>query len=275
MKMFSIKDELQRIRLREAEREKRSSLLLDRTDPRDFVSRHLSCQSGFCRACVAQGFLSQEQMRHAAMRYRLGVTRNGGVIFWQIGLQGQVYDGKVMHYRSDCHRDHSHHPSWVISMLKGFYDCPVEIPHVHCLFGTHLLAHTDDSLSLADTADSAERGFVNEACVVEAEKTAVIMSERYPQQLWLAAGGLNELTPQKLFPLRGHRIILFPDTDPDGKAFRLWYDIAQKAQWLLGQNIFVSPLLELHATPEQKRRKIDLVDFLFESHTDRTDPTDF
>jgi hypothetical protein len=100
-------------------------------------------------------------------------------------------------------------------------------------------------------------------CVVEAEKTAVIMSEHYPQQLWLAAGGLNELTPQKLFPLRGRRIILFPDTDPDGKAFRLWYDIALKAQWLMGQNIFVSPLLEQHATPEQKQRKIDLVDFLF------------
>jgi hypothetical protein len=28
-------------------------------------------------------------------------------------------------------------------------------------------------------------------------------------------------------------------------------------------NITVSPLLELNATPEQKQRKIDLVDYLF------------
>ena len=73
----------------------------------------------------------------------------------------------------------------------------------------------------------------NSVCVVEAEKTAVIMSEHFPQYLWMATGGLNELTAVKLFPLRGRKIILFPDTDPDGKAYALWYGIAQQAQRLL------------------------------------------
>ena len=100
-------------------------------------------------------------------------------------------------------------------------------------------------------------------CIVEAEKTAVILSEHFPRQLWLAAGGLHELTAQKLFPLRRHKVTLFPDTDPDGKAYTRWYDIAQEAHRLYGIDITVSSLLERKATPEQKQRKIDLVDFLF------------
>jgi len=100
--------------------------------------------------------------------------------------------------------------------------------------------------------------------VVEAEKTAVILSEHFPSHLWLAAGGLNELTAEKLFPLHRHRVVLFPDTDLCCAAYSLWYDIAQKAMRQNGGTITVSPLLEQQATVEQKRRKIDLVDFLFE-----------
>ena len=65
------------------------------------------------------------------------------------------------------------------------------------------------------------------------------------------------------------RVILFPDTDPEGRAFRVWYDAAQQVMrsffWPRDNPIRVSPILELHATQEQKLRKIDLVDFLFEA----------
>ena len=225
------------------------------------VERHLSDRSGFCRACVRMDYLTMEQMQRAAQRYRLGMTRDGGVIFWQVDQLGNVFDGKVMYYREDCHRDHSRHPTWVSNELKRFYlgrDADsINLSTTHCLFGTHLLGHMNNSV-----------------CVVEAEKTAVIMSEHFPQYLWMATGGLNELTPVKLFPLRGRKIILFPDTDPDGKAYTLWYGIAQQAQRLLGQPVTVSPLLELNATAEQKHRKIDLVDFLFEGHTENTESTE-
>ena len=99
--------------------------------------------------------------------------------------------------------------------------------------------------------------------VVEAEKTAVILSAHYPQYLWLAAGGLTELTPQKLFPLRHHRIVLFPDTDTDQTAYNRWYSVAQDAHRQYGLDITVSSLLERRATKEQKERKIDLIDFIF------------
>ena len=103
--------------------------------------------------------------------------------------------------------------------------------------------------------------------IVEAEKSAVILSELYPQYIWLAAGGMCEVQVNKFIPLQHYRVILFPDTDPEGRAYKCWYDAAQDVMcsffWPKHNPIRVSPFLELHATPEQKQRKIDLVDFLF------------
>ena len=228
----------------------------DRTrDTRLMWQQRLSTQSEFCRALVANGFLTEEQMQRAAQRYRLGISRDSGVIFWQIDTLGQTYDGKIMYYHTDCHRDHERHPQWVSYHLHRSGLLPEGWKAEHCLFGTHLLMD-DGRCKGADVA------------VVEAEKTAVILSEHYPDYLWLAAGGLNELTATKLFPLRGRRIILFPDTDEEGKAYTTWYRVMQEAQRLLGQPIHLSPFLEQWATPEQKRRKIDLADYLFETMKD-------
>ena len=236
-------------------------------DQRPMWQQRLSSDSDFCRAAVAQGYLTRQQMQHAAERYLLGRSRDGGVIFWQMVSLEQVFDGKIMYYRPDCHRDHDRHPQWVSNLLERHYlrHCPELAAYMpdscHCLFGTHLVAHTE--IGKHCLAESAESYLDVPVAVVEAEKTAVILSEHFPQQLWLAAGGLHELTPQKLFPLRRHKVTLFPDTDPDGKAYTRWYDIAQEAHRLYGIDITVSSLLERKATPEQKQRKIDLVDFLF------------
>ena len=228
-------------------------------DPRPMWQVRLSADSDFCRAMVGCGYLSREQMQRAVQRYRLGRSHDGGVIFWQIDQLEQIFDGKIMHYRPDGHRDHQRKPYWVSSALKRHYlnDDPqlaAGIPSQHCLFGTHLV-------NAQFTMHNAQLA----VAVVEAEKSAVILSEVYPEYLWLAAGGLYELTAVKLFPLRGRRIILFPDTDPDGTAFSTWYRVTLEAQQLLGQTIHLSPLLEQKATADQKRRKIDLVDFLEES----------
>ena len=234
------------------------------------VARHQSCNSCFCKAVVASGYLNQQQMQHAVERYHLGLSRDGGVIFWQMDHLGTVYDGKIMYYRPDCHRDHHHNPTWVSAELKRFYKPTFDIPTLHCLFGTHLLRNenvndneNDNSASVENSSLFTIHSSLSIVAVVEAEKTAVILSELYPQCLWMASGGLEALRPESLFPLRGHRIILFPDTDESGATYTRWYDISRKASRLLGQPITVSSLLEQRATPDQKRRKIDLVDFLF------------
>ena len=241
------------------------------------VTRHQSCNSCFCKAVVASGYLNQQQMQHAVERYHLGLSRDGGVIFWQMDHLGTVYDGKIMYYRPDCHRDHHHNPTWVSAELKRFYKPTFDIPTLHCLFGLHLLSLTPPlpnregatatespkTTSVENSSLFTFHSSLSIVAVVEAEKTAVILSELYPQCLWMASGGLEALRPESLFPLRGHRIILFPDTDDSGATYTRWYDISRKASRLLGQPITVSSLLEQRATPDQKRRKIDLVDFLF------------
>lgn len=126
------------------------------------------------------------------------------------------------------------------------------------------------------SGESAEKGYglkvngygMRAVAVVEAEKSAVILSEHFPEYLWMATGGLGEVQAEKFRPLRGRKVIFFPDTDPDGTAYRRWYEAAQEVQrqlwWEDSPPIYVSPILEERATAEQKERKIDLVDFLFE-----------
>ena len=256
-----------------------------------------SIKSQFCEAVVKAGYLTWEQMVSAACCYRLGATRQGGVIFWQIDQEERVRDGKVMYYGPDCHRlkDKEHHPTWVSALLRQRDPFP-NSPHEtsHCFFGTHLLTeshfkgHTEiterpkGQIEITERVPTSYAQPVPEAlsvisvisvcpkksvCVVEAEKTAVIMSEVYPEYVWLAAGGLGEVQVEKFRPLRGHKVVLFPDTDPDGIAFRRWSEAAtlvmNQVFWEDSPPIRVSPLLETHATSEQKQAKIDLIDFLF------------
>lgn len=270
-------------------------------DPRPMWCWRLSAKSSFCRAVVQTGMLTHRQMVHAALRYRLGCSIDDAVIYWQIDQLGQVHDGKLMWYGPDCHRLKHRNASWVIFLLKQHFGVPQDtFQPTHVFFGTHLLGHTDvtdtTDIHLCCSRNSCEQSpsparpkksesvlsvcHKKVVCVVEAEKSAVILSEIYPQYIWLAAGGMNEVQVSKFLPLQHYRVILFPDTDPEGRAFRTWYDAAQQVMrsffWPPHNPIRVSPLLELNASEDQKHRKIDLVDFLFEGqgHTDFTDTTD-
>ena len=241
--------------------------------------RCLSMDSQFCEAVVSCGYLTQEQMLHAACHYRLGASRQGGVIFWQIDQEGRVRDGKVMYYLSDCHRNKAHKPTWVSYLLRRRDPFPNAAHETsHCFFGLHLVSEKRATLGTNPSVQQSEKRKVkSEKCnphcctvaVVEAEKTAVILSELYPQYIWLASGGLGEVQPDKFRALRGCKVILFPDTDPDGIAYSRWSNAAEEVMrsvfWEGSPPIRVSRILEDHATEEQKRRKIDLVDFITES----------
>ena len=63
--------------------------------PQSWVNSSLSLESQFCRAVVNSGYLTFEQLLNAAYRYRLGASKNGGVIFWQIDHEGRIHDGKM------------------------------------------------------------------------------------------------------------------------------------------------------------------------------------
>ena len=243
-------------------------------DQRPLWQRRFSTASVFCNSLVTCGYLTEEQMQRAAQLYRLGMSRDGGVIFWQTDEHDQLHDGKIMYYRPDCHRDHSSKPTWVSYLLKRSGMLPEGFKSEHCLFGLHLVA--PHSAPEGTSIDSTEGTIVSPSedekgvCIVESEKTAIIMSGVKPDYLWLATGGKTELNVAKLKPLAGRRVILFPDTDETGDTYREWFEVAQAASDVFGHPVTVSSILEQRATPAQKAAKIDIVDLLFTNSNDAT-----
>ena len=214
--------------------------------PHSYVTQALSVNSTFCQSLVSNGYLTQQQMLHAAERYHLGISKDGGVVFWEIDNTNQVHDGKIMFYSPNCHRDKERHPSWVTAELIKSGRLKPNIDNPKCLFGLHL-----------------NKQGIKGIAIVESEKSAIILSELFPDYIWLASGGKTMLNASLFAPLGDQRIILFPDTDETGETYNLWCTIAQEATKLYKSRIHVSPILEKRATPAQKSAKIDIVDFLF------------
>ena len=208
--------------------------------------------SSFHRSVVASGLLTAEELQAASEIFHLGTTKDKRVVYWQIDAEGRVRDGKLMAYDERCHRvkpsahDTRRSVSWAGYEFRqcGLLDRNWEA--THCLFGLHQLNSRPDDM----------------VCIVEAEKTAVICSQKFKDSIWMAAGGMEQLNVDKLRPLVGRQVILYPDTDPEGEAFRKWYDITWRAMSELEMEIAICDVLEKNATPEQKEAKIDLVDFI-------------
>ena len=208
--------------------------------------------SSFHRSVVASGLLTAEELQAASEIFHLGTTKDKRVVYWQIDAEGRVRDGKLMAYDEHCHRvkpgehDTQSSVSWAgYEFTKcGLLDKNWEA--THSLFGLHQLNSRPDAM----------------VCIVEAEKTAVICSQKFKDSIWMAAGGMEQLNVDKLRPLVGRQVILYPDTDPEGETYKKWYDIAWRARCELELDIAICDVLEENATPEQKEAKIDLVDFI-------------
>lgn len=134
--------------------------------------------------------------------------RTGMTIFWQIDEQQQVRTGKMMLYKSDGHRDREarYGFDWIHSALyrdrrHPDYDAE-KVEARPTLFGMHLLNKYPNA----------------EVHIVESEKTAILMAIAYGnnvKELWMACGGLEMLSAERLKPIidQGRRIVLYPDRD--------------------------------------------------------------
>ena len=212
--------------------------------------------STFHRSVVDTGLLTAEELQAASELFHLGTTKDKRVVYWQIDAEGRVRDGKLMAYDEHCHRvkpsdnDTKGSVSWAGFELTKCGQLDKNWEATHCLFGLHQINSRPDAT----------------VCIVEAEKTAVICSQKFKDCIWMAAGGLEQLSIDKLRPLEGRQVILYPDTDPEGDAFSKWYDIAWRAMGELEMRITISDVLEKNATPEQKEAKIDIADFIAEDY---------
>lgn len=141
-----------------------------------------------------------ENMLPIFRRYKVGVTPNNEVIYWQHDLQGNCRGGKLMRYNADGHRDKSYGARWVHSDLKVPDFNLSQVP-----FGLHLLPTMPPD---------------NTVAVVESEKTALMAAAyhvvhfnndtRLP--LFIATGGAGNLAAA-LSHLKGRRVVIFPDED--------------------------------------------------------------
>ena len=166
--------------------------------PSEYVSRSHSPNSvfwqWFSNDVASRLSLSSEQVLRVYEDYLIGATRKGNVIFWQVDHLGQVHGGHIMQYRIDGHRDGfqgwTHIPLIKVGLL------PPNWQLYQCLFGQHLLRKYPDV----------------RVCLVESEKTALVMAACHPQHLWLATAGSGGLSSEKMACLQGRKVTLFPDS---------------------------------------------------------------
>ena len=134
------------------------------------------------------------QIQRVYKDYHIGATRMGDVIFWQIDQRQQVHGGHIMQYRADGHREGFQGWTHIPLIRKGLL--PLDWQLYQCLYGEHLLCKYPDA----------------HVCLVESEKTALVMAAYMPQHLWLATAGSGGLSAERVKCLAGRNVTLFPDS---------------------------------------------------------------
>ena len=103
--------------------------------------------------------------------------------------------------------------------------------------------------------------------IVEAPGAAVILSEVYPNSIWLSTVPNACFTIELLEPLRGRTIKVYPHTDATLSNYLAWLDLADMARQTYHLDITVSHTLEDAASPSQKDREIDILQYLYELYS--------
>lgn len=218
---------------------------------------------------IAAGKLSVEDMHQACDRYHLGKTKTGAPIYWMIDDMNTPLDAHIGN-------------RWISQLLKQREPLIANWQVQHCLFGLHLLAHTGDwrNCSIAKPKASNATGgpdsraslaypspfpSVRPIAIVKSESSAIVLSALFPETIWLAYATTSHLVPDLFAPLEGHIVTIYPRTDPTLSTYLFFQDLVTLTLQRYDLDITVSPLLEDNATPTQKERNIDLLDYLKES----------
>lgn len=178
--------------------------------------------------------------------YKVKIEKRNGdylTIFPQLDFEFNLRTIKKMKYNSETGKRNKNFFQW--------YN-PNKSNLKQCLFGLHLLNHPEFKKS--------------KIIIVESEKTALLGMLYFKNKyLFLATGGLMNLTKEKLKTLENREIILMPDLSPiDSKnsAFEYWRTKSEKFSNELNCSISISNLLEENASIQQRNLQFDLGDFI-------------
>ena len=152
-------------------------------------------------------------------------------IFWQVDCNNCVRTGKLMNYNPITGKrvkGEAGYVNWIHSIMRAEGALPEAWELEQCLYGEHLLQlRPTDVVALA-----------------EGPKTAHIGSALMPDMVWVAVDSMMSLSAERLTPLKGRSVVLFPD---EGKGYQEWakriVDIAAE----VGVDYCVSQFMESHA----------------------------
>ncbi|MDD4429550.1 MAG: DUF6371 domain-containing protein [Paludibacter sp.] len=198
--------------------------------------------------------------------YRLGTVsagyRSGAVTFPFIDIDGNVRAVQVKQFDE---ANHTTGTDFLHSILAKYYnDIGKQLPEwleaymsqdkkVSCLFGEHLLNKFPS----------------NRIALVEAPKTAIYgtlyfgLPETPDQYLWIAVYNKSSFSLDKVKPLQGRFVDVFPDLSKDGGTFREWEAKAKEFERMLpGTQFKMYDFLEHEALEEDRVNGEDIADYL-------------
>ena len=196
---------------------------------------------------VAEGSLSREsthiqwlrtmfgtaQAERIRQLYGVGGTRDGRVVFWQRDTEGQLRTGKVMAYDPVSGRRTKGAGScdWVHSIMLRQQRLEEPYNLVQCLYGEHLLKREEYASATV--------------AIVESYKTAHVGAILLPEMVWMAVDSLQGLTAERLAPLRGRDVVLYPD---EGRGEEIWREKIPSIAREVGFRYTLSTLIALYDT---------------------------
>ena len=146
-----------------------------------------------------QTIFDEDEVGKALALYYVGGDSHRRTVYPCIDEGGKCVGGKVISYLPNGHRNKARGASTIHYCLGREQGDQV-------LFGSHLLKKYPDAT----------------VAVVEAEKTAIIMSILMPPEkhnvIWVATSGKGGYNDRLLKPLYNRNVVIFPDTD----AAELW-----------------------------------------------------
>lgn len=198
--------------------------------------------------------------------YRLGTIpggyRAGAVTFPFIDIKGNVRAVQVKQFDET---NHTTGTDFLHSVLARHYnDIGKQLPEwleaymsqdkkVSCLFGEHLLNEFPS----------------NRIALVEAPKTAIYgtlyfgLPETPDQYLWIAVYNKSSFSLEKVKPLQGRFVDVFPDLSKDGGTFREWETKAKEFERQLpGTQFKLYDFLEHEALEADRVNGKDIADYL-------------
>ena len=147
-----------------------------------------------------------QEIEKVMQRFYVGTgegKHQGCTIFWQVDQNGLTRTGHIMKYSGLSRSKDQYAQNWVHKDIHGNFQ------YKQCLFGLEQIIDLSTDVAIN---------------IVESEKTAIIATIYFPDEIWLASCSKNGLNEEKLLPLNKHSVHLYPDID----AFHSWSKFAKE-----------------------------------------------